>query len=395
MQQQQQPPQLPPSQRQHPPPPVPPVPPRALALASPPRVAPTQGQGGQGGAMQAEQVEGAPRVAVEGCVRPVHGILAAGELRAIAQRDLATDGDSDADDERERESMRLGAAHARMAADARVQAVVDESGPTPPTLPAAWASAEPTLPAAALRATGPLCPEEQAHVDEERAAGGGTPSKARGKPMPAIAMQAVPVFLVTGALAKKRRVDDALVRELVCATRTRFPTYKWDSRSHRAECVQQSILAHGDLANELSNSQSLELRARVSKLLLAEQVASGSRADIEASMPPDASAVTERVGNEPSTPADGGEVAPELAPVPLADDGRLEEALRVIDTLRKGQADAVSGLGAHTDPCADSTYEARVDGAVAILDALGPATEPLPSDRMEVGHGRAGGAHDE
>ena len=366
--------------------------------------------------MQAEQVEGAPRVAVEGCVRPVHGILAAGELRAIAQRDLATDGDSDADDERERERMRLGAAHARMArtarkragqefsermrharmaADARVQAVVDESGPTPPTLPAAWASAEPALPAAALRATGPLCPEEQAHVDEERAAGGGTPSKARGQPMPTIAMQAVPVFLVTGALAKKRRVDDALVRELVCATRTRFPTYKWDSRSHRAECVQQSILAHGDLANELSNSQSMELRARVSKLLLAEQVASGSRADIEASMPPDASAVTERVGSEPSTPADGGEVAPELAPVPLADDGRLEEALRVIDTLRKGQADAVSGLGAHTDPCADSTYEARVDGAVAILDALGPATEPLPSDRMEVGHGRAGGAHDE
>ena len=51
--------------------------------------------------------------------------------------------------------------------------------------------------------------------------------------------------------------------------------------------------------------------------------------------------------------------------------------------------------GAHTDPCADSTHEARVDGAVAILDALGPATEPLPSDRMEVGHGRAGGAHDE
>ena len=106
-------------------------------------------------------------------------------------------------------------------------------------------------------------------------------------------------------------------------------------------------------------------------------------------MPPDAPAVPERAGSEPSTSVDGKEVAPQLAPVRAADESRLEEALRVLDILRNGQAKTISGLDAHVDPCAEATHAARVDEALAILDSLGPATQSLPNDRMETDHGRA------
>ena len=132
--------------------------------------------------MQAEKLERAPRVALEGPGGSVLHSLAASELRAIAQRDLSTDGESDVDDQREwteLERQRLGAAHmrmarterkrrgqefsermrlARLAADARAQAVGGASGPAPRALTAAQACADSALPALDMLCTTPTTP---------------------------------------------------------------------------------------------------------------------------------------------------------------------------------------------------------------------------------------------
>ena len=59
----------------------------------------------------------------------------------------------------------------------------------------------------------------------------------------------------------------------------------------------------------------------------------------------------------------------------MADESRLEEALRILNAFGERTADDGAGEGVHGAPHAVSAHDARVDEALAILDALGPAAE--------------------
>ena len=59
---------------------------------------------------------------------------------------------------------------------------------------------------------------------------------------------------------------------------------------------------------------------------------------------------------------------------------RLEEALRILNALGARSAEDSAGEGVHGAPHAESAHDTRVDVALAILDALGPAAAAAPND---------------
>ena len=64
----------------------------------------------------------------------------------------------------------------------------------------------------------------------------------------------------------------------------------------------------------------------------------------------------------------------------MADESRLEEALRILKAFGERAAEDGAGEGAHGAPHTVSAHTTRVDEALAILDALGPAAEAAPND---------------
>ena len=67
----------------------------------------------------------------------------------------------------------------------------------------------------------------------------------------------------------------------------------------------------------------------------------------------------------------------------MADKSRLEEALRILNALWERSAEDSAGEGVHGAPHAESARDTRVDEALAILDALGPAAAAAPNEEME------------